>query len=81
MLHSLSLKSIHTFYTYAKYIPNIKIQITALVIVPIYVYFKNFYTKYYWGDKMLNLNTKEKSLLEDAKEHETLCVAKYKDHA
>ena len=30
---------------------------------------------------MLNLNTKEKSLLEDAKEHETLCVAKYKDHA
>ena len=27
---------------------------------------------------MLNLNTKEKSLLEDAKEHETLCVAKYK---
>ena len=30
---------------------------------------------------MLKLNTKEKSLLEDAKEHETLCVAKYKDHA
>ena len=44
MLHSLSLKSIHTFYTYAKYIPNIKIQITALVIVPIYVYFKNLFS-------------------------------------
>ena len=41
----------------------------------------NFYTKYYWGDKILNFITKEKSLLEDAKEHETLCVAKYKDHA
>ena len=47
----------------------------------LYVYFKKFYTKYYGGDKMLNLNTHEKSLLEDAKEHETLCVAKYKDHA
>ena len=30
---------------------------------------------------MLDLNTKERGLLEDAKEHETLCVAKYKEHA
>ncbi|MDO5011419.1 MAG: ferritin-like domain-containing protein, partial [Intestinibacter bartlettii] len=30
---------------------------------------------------MLDLNTKEQGLLKDAKEHETLCIAKYKDHA
>ena len=30
---------------------------------------------------MINLTTKERLLLEDAKSHETLCVAKYKEHA
>lgn len=30
---------------------------------------------------MLNLNTKEKFLLEDEKSHEQLCVAKYKDYS
>ena len=30
---------------------------------------------------MVNLTTKERLLLEDEKSHETLCVAKYKEHA